>query len=853
MLTGLFFWKNLWYSRRLSGENSIRNNELKSTLQIQRFILQSLIEAGGQAHAKQIKGLPNRKKAILLLLKNAKITEKSGVYTITDKGIAAYKKLVNSDSKKHDDFAKKHQHQQEVHDRFLSILQREDILSAAQVKKLFPKNRDYKYICKTFNNTSSASKSLSHDECLWFYCGDEKKALKTIRAHIREMTIRKWHGFIDDMCRKYKFPLPTKNITTVKGAKTWIAQYALSLQKLYKEINVPLSILERYVQECDVDAVVTPEGITLYMLNFFENTEKMHDFYTLTTAHIAAYFDVTLPTVREWLKKRDIIPYQTFAFGSYLYLWRDIKVLFTETEVHPQQVMEHFVRQKDTFLAKQKQRNIEKIQQEKRKILELRDRVITMFPIRIRNKLPKIFFHVGPTNSGKTYKALQRLQTAKKGIYLAPLRLLAWEVYEKINNASACTLLTGEEVIYNDDANFVSATVEMFPQDTDWDVIVLDEAQMAADPERGWAWTRVLSQARGKELHICCIPEIQNFLEEFLREIGYKDIETHTYERLAPLRTATTTWNLTSPPPQTIFVVFRRLDVLDLMNRFKRMGINTSVIYGSLPPEVRKNEAEKFLYGETSICVATDAVGMGMNLPAQNVCFVKIQKFDGYQVRKLDHFEIKQIAGRAGRYGHHEYGEVGATSRQILDDIEQALNTEAHWTKKLRISPNLLDLQILNGSLHRRLVLWQDMEAIPQTYQKFVEPCDMQQKLLLAQSLSYEHEQELGLEICFTLVNAPVTKNTEEYWLSTVESICDYGVISIPREPIKTSLLFDQLHEWEIYVRKLDIFLWLTNRSNIRAKLREYEEDVVFVAEAKKDAVEKINELLYKISEKLSR
>ncbi|BBM83508.1 helicase-related protein [Candidatus Uabimicrobium amorphum] len=826
---------------------------MKSTLQIQRFILESLVEAGGQAHAKKIKGLPNKKKAIHLLLKNGKITEKSGVYTITDKGIAAYKKMLNCDNKTHDDFSKKYQQQQEIHDKFLSILQREDVLSAAQVKKLFPKNRDYRYIYKTFKNTSTQSKSLTHDECLWFYFGEEKKALKKIRANVREVTIRKWHGFIDDMCRKYKFALPTKNITTVKGAKTWIAQYALSLHKLHKEINMPMSILERYVQECEVDAIVTPEGTTLYILKFFENVEKMEDFYTLTTAHIAAYFDVTLPTVRGWLKKNDISPYQTFTFGSYLYLWRDIKILFSKTQIHPQQVIEHFVRQKDVFLAKQKQRNVEKIQQEKRKILELRDRVITMFPIQIRSDVPKIFFHVGPTNSGKTYKALQRLQSSQKGVYLAPLRLLAWEVYEKINNTSACTLLTGEEVIYQENARFVSATVEMFPQDTDWDVIVLDEAQMAADPERGWAWTRVLAQARGKELHICCIPEIQEFLEEFLREIGYKDIETHTYDRLAPLRTAKKTWSLAAPPPQTIFVVFRRLDVLDLMNRFKRNGINTSVIYGSLPPEVRKNEAEKFLYGETSICVATDAVGMGMNLPAQNVCFVKIEKFDGYEVRKLDHFEVKQIAGRAGRFGHHEYGEVGATSIEILDYIDETLREELRWTKKLRISPNLLDLQILNGSLHRRLVLWQDMGAIPQTYQKFVEPCDMQQKLMLSQMLSYEYERELGLEICFTLVNAPVTKNTEEYWLSTVESICDYGSIPIPREPIKTSLLFDQLYEWEIYVRKLDIFLWLTNRYNIRAKLRDYEDDAVFVAECKKDAVEKINELLYKISEKLSR
>ncbi|WP_372366921.1 helicase-related protein [Candidatus Uabimicrobium sp. HlEnr_7] len=825
---------------------------MKSSSQIQFLILECIVNAGGETHAKQLKGLPNRKKILLRMIKNGKIEEKSGVYKITDKGLQAYKKFLTHENETQKGSVKKHKNEQLVHDKFFSMLQEEVILSASEVKKTFFKSRDYKYIYKSFKSVNVASRSLNSDECLWFYDGDEKKASRMIRGCVRDLAIKKWHNFIEEICAKYKFKFPVKNITKIKDAKTWLSEYAVTLQKLQKEIIVPLSLLERYAQETNVNTVVTPEGTTLYIRHFFNDMAKIEDYYTLNTTHIAAYFDVTLPTVRQWLKRDSILPHQTFSFSSYLYLWKDLKPLFPSPEIRPQQVIEHFVQQKDVFLEKQQQKRTEKVKQEKQRILQLRDRVITMFPIQIRSELPKIFFHVGPTNSGKTHKALERLQSSEKGIYLAPLRLLAWEVFEKINKKSSCTLLTGEEVIYKENAKHISATVEMFPQDTDWDVIVLDEAQMATDPERGWAWTRVLSQARGKELHICCIPEIQMFLEKFLREIGYQNIERNAYQRLAPLRVAGNTWSLSSPPKQTIFVVFRRLDVLDLMNRFKRMGVNTSIIYGSLPPEVRKNEAEKFLYGETSVCVATDAIGMGMNLPAQNVCFVKIEKFDGHEVRKLNHFEIKQIAGRAGRFGHHEYGEVGATSTEIIHHVKNALQKVTPWDKKLRISPNILDLTILSGSLHRRLLLWQDMEAIPETYQQFVEPCDMQQKLTLAESLSRDHEEDLGLDICFTMINAPVTKGTEEYWFSAVDNICYYKSLPIPREPIETSLLFDRLYEWEIYVRKLDIYLWLCNRPNIKEYLRANEEDISYVTQSKKEAVEKINELLYKISEKLS-
>ena len=143
--------------------------------------------------------------------------------------------------------------------------------------------------------------------------------------------------------------------------------------------------------------------------------------------------------------------------------------------------------------------------------------------------------HIGPTNCGKTYRALERLQQAENGVYLGPLRLLALEVYEKMKDLEIpCTMLTGEECIWEDHARVISSTIEMLDLDRSYDVAVIDEAQMVADEERGHSWTRAILGVQAKEIHVCMSPAAQQVV---LHLIGLTNstYEIHTYERMTRL------------------------------------------------------------------------------------------------------------------------------------------------------------------------------------------------------------------------------------------------------------------------------------------------------------------------------
>ena len=147
----------------------------------------------------------------------------------------------------------------------------------------------------------------------------------------------------------------------------------------------------------------------------------------------------------------------------------------------------------------------------------------------------KVVFHGGPTNSGKTYKALEKLRHASKGLYLAPLRLLAAEVYERLSQQGVyCNLMTGQEKLVIPFATHESATVEMAPINVEWDVVVLDEIQMLADPDRGHAWTRALLGCRAREIHVCGGMEALPVVERMVEACG-DELDVRQYERFSPL------------------------------------------------------------------------------------------------------------------------------------------------------------------------------------------------------------------------------------------------------------------------------------------------------------------------------
>ncbi|EME40964.1 hypothetical protein DOTSEDRAFT_91028 [Dothistroma septosporum NZE10] len=273
-----------------------------------------------------------------------------------------------------------------------------------------------------------------------------------------------------------------------------------------------------------------------------------------------------------------------------------------------------------------------------------------------------VHLHVGPTNSGKTYHALQRLEKAKSGVYAGPLRLLAHEVYSRMTaKGKPCSLITGEErravdkSLKDDEEHTLSAcTVEMVPLNKTMEVAVIDEIQMIGNPERGWAWTQALLGVKAKEVHLCGEARTVPLIKELCASVGDK-LEIHRYERLSPLQMAESSLDgdLTKLRKGDCIVSFSVMGIHALRRQIeKTTGRKVATVYGSLPPETRAAQARLFNdpNNDFDYLVASDAVGMGLNLAIKRIIFETSSKFDGTQRRTLAIADIKQIAGRAGRF-----------------------------------------------------------------------------------------------------------------------------------------------------------------------------------------------------------
>ncbi|MCH9276626.1 hypothetical protein JS533_010155 [Bifidobacterium amazonense] len=268
--------------------------------------------------------------------------------------------------------------------------------------------------------------------------------------------------------------------------------------------------------------------------------------------------------------------------------------------------------------------------------------------------------HVGPTNSGKTHDALQALMDFGSGIYLAPLRLLALETGERLRSAGfACDIITGEERSLERGARYSSRTIEMVDLDHPYACAVIDEAQMVADSKRGGAWTRAILGIDAAEVHVCMAPEAVDIVTTLIALCG-DDMHIVRHERMTPLSVEPEPLDGDCKPGDAL-IAFDRQDVLVRAANIEERGIPTAVVYGALPWPARRAEAERFASGEAKVLVATDAVGMGLNLPIRRVVFTSVSKYDGRRERMLTALEVRQIAGRAGRLGLFDHGYVTST------------------------------------------------------------------------------------------------------------------------------------------------------------------------------------------------
>jgi ATP-dependent RNA helicase SUPV3L1/SUV3 len=461
----------------------------------------------------------------------------------------------------------------------------------------------------------------------------------------------------------------------------------------------------------------------------------------------------------------------------------------------------------------------------------------SLYPL-ARSIKRELYFFVGPTNSGKTYQAMEELKKANTGVYLAPLRLLALENYEnlKASNINA-SLVTGEEQIYDEEAAHLCSTIEMLDFNMDTDICVIDEIQMLADDDRGWAWVNAILGSPAKKVIMTgsvsaldAIKKIASYLDE--------ELIVKKFKRKTPLELLSSATPLRELQKGTALIAFSRKDVLMYKAKLQKFH-KVSIIYGNLSPEVRREEARRFRDKETDILIATDAIAMGLNLPIKTILFTTDTKFDGIETRLLKPAEIIQIAGRAGRFGFHEAGHIGAIKKSILNNISDIYNQSVKTIKppfKVKASNSQLEelSQLLKTHSLNKIL---DFFAKNMYFSGPFKATNIS-SMIETSKIVESHHQYLTLEQKYILSQAPINTrsplilNGFKFYLSSISARKEikYKLSININKPASSQL---ELLKAEDEVKKISLYLWLsyklpdiftdhTKARNLRLKVNIY-------------------------------
>ena len=340
----------------------------------------------------------------------------------------------------------------------------------------------------------------------------------------------------------------------------------------------------------------------------------------------------------------------------------------------------------------------------------------------------EIILHVGPTNSGKTHAAMERLKKSSSGVYCSPLRLLAWEISETLNKyGTKCDLVTGQELKRVEDAAHVACTVEMVDVNKVVDCAVIDEIHLIGDDFRGYAFTRALLGTPALEVHLCGDTSCVELIDKICKDTGDK-LRIRNYERLSPLYVANEVFSRKRLEQNVekgdCFVAFSRKAVYALKSEIeRRVPLRACVIYGGLPPEARSRQAELFNKPNSGydLLIASDAIGMGLNLNIRRIIFNELTKFDGVEVRQLTSPEVKQIAGRAGRYKMSYYDKGGGVVTTMDDGLLSGGRNDANDAKDV-IKSEVSGLQFIQNQLDAPVKNLKTAGLAP-TFEQILEYC----------------------------------------------------------------------------------------------------------------------------------
>ena len=461
----------------------------------------------------------------------------------------------------------------------------------------------------------------------------------------------------------------------------------------------------------------------------------------------------------------------------------------------------------------------------------------------------KIIYHMGPTNSGKTYYAIKELSQAEKGLYLAPLRLLAGELFDTLNAQGVkTTLLTGEEIIKVEGATHYSSTIEMARLQEHVDCTVIDEIQMITDYQRGWAWTRALVNLLSQEIHVCGDASVLKLIENIVELCG-DELEVKTYERMTDLKVEKRPVRVVDLQKNDALVVFSRRNALRFKRELENLDFKVSIVYGRLSPEVRREQARKFDQQETDIIVSTDAIAMGMNLPIRRIVFSTLTKFIDSKEYNITESEIKQIAGRAGRYRRFSTGYVTCLHKveDGLRNISNALQTELPQKTKCMVGPDLDIYSQVNSVLAdhglNQLTLSEFLRLFnTMNFKKPFFCVDLREMIEISEMVEEsDRKKVLSSADIFGFACAPVNMGLVEH-VQYFNWILKKFINGDPIENESIDHKRNDIDYLETNIKCVELYQWLSRHFN----KRHFSFNEIDLLENKSLAIEKLNSLLSK-------
>jgi ATP-dependent RNA helicase SUPV3L1/SUV3 len=453
---------------------------------------------------------------------------------------------------------------------------------------------------------------------------------------------------------------------------------------------------------------------------------------------------------------------------------------------------------------------------------------------------------LGPTNSGKTHRAMEHLTNAASGVYLAPLRLLALENYERMQTARphgkalAVSLVTGEERRMAENSTHTASTVEMLDTRNPVEVAVIDEIQMLADRDRGAAWTAAVCGAPANTVYLVGAPEARRAIEALAARLEVP-LEVHILKRMAPLAMdATAVRKLRNLRRGDAVICFSRREVLKWRDMITELGLSVSTVYGNLSPEVRRAQAERFRDGRADIVVGTDALAMGLNMPIQRIVMTTAVKYNGYEEEEISAALARQIAGRAGRYGVHEEGFVAGYD----DDTHEVMR--ALLREKLApISATGFAVAPSIEHLHRIANVTRETSLV-KLLKRFIHNIDVPDGFFFPRITEEQNERALWLDTLdltvaekFMLSLVPISTK-----VPSLQAAWEHWAVSLAKRKIcrlehqLEKVAWQTLQEVEDTCRRYSAYAWLSYR------LPEFFPSIAAAQEGARVASERVDDLL---------